>query len=126
MISFIQESLIIKKNVSGSKECYFLIKDLTHARIPPQNLPYEIEDEKILKKYKNELIRVFSKYDFNEEIKNKSLTGFLIDKDVYKLIKELRTKVISVNECLSILNNKEDLFTELIESPMILKYKLSP
>lgn len=123
LVSFIQERLILKKNVSGSKECYFLVQDLTHARIPPQDLPYEIEDEKILKKYKNELIHLFSRYDFSEEIKNKSLTGFLIDKDVYRLIKELRSNVFSVNECLGILNNREDLFSELIDSKILFEAK---
>lgn len=123
LVPFIQESLIQKKIISGSNECYLLIKDLTYARIPPQNLPNEIQDEKTLKKYKNELIHFFSRYDFNEEIKNKSLTGFLIDKDVYKLIKLLRTKNVSVNECLSILNNREDLFSDLLDSKILFEAK---
>ena len=125
LVPFIQESLIQKKMISGSNECYLLIKDLTYARIPPQNLPNEMmkNDEKILKKYKNELVRLFSRYDFNEEIKNKSLTGFLIDKDVYRLIKLLRTKNVSVNECLSILNNREDLFSDLLDSKILFEAK---
>jgi hypothetical protein len=123
LVPFIQENLIQKKIIAGSNECYLLIKDLTYARIPPQNLPHEIEDEKMLKKYKSELIHFFSRYDFNEEIKNKSLTGFLIDKDVYNLIMLLRNKVISVNECLNTLNNREDLFSELLDSKILFEGK---
>lgn len=123
LISFLTENLIIKKNVPGFKECYFLIRDLTYARIPPDNLPDIIEDVQILKRYQQELIHFFSIYNYTKEIQSKSLTGFLIDKDIYNLIKELRNKSLTVNECLNSLNNKEDLFTELQENKIIFEAK---
>ncbi|MCK4369438.1 MAG: hypothetical protein KAW03_00095, partial [Candidatus Lokiarchaeota archaeon] len=39
LISFFHENLLVKKNVPGSKECFFLIRDLSCTRIPPDNLP---------------------------------------------------------------------------------------
>ncbi len=123
LISFLQENLIVKKIVPGLKECYFLIKDLTYARIPPEYLPELIQDEQILKKFQQELIQFFSNYDYTQEIQNKSLTGILIDKEIYNLIKELRHRVITVNECLNFLNNNEDLFMELLEKKIIFEAK---
>ena len=123
LISFLTEDLIVKKIVPGFKECYFLINDLTYARIPPDKLPEIIKDDQILKRYQQELIQFFSNYEYTKEIQDKSLTGFLIDKDIYNLIKELRNKSFTVNECLNSLNNKEDLFTELLEKRIIFEMK---
>jgi len=123
LISFLTENLIVKKIVPGFKECYFLIQDLTYARIPPEKLPEIIKDDQILKRYKQELIQFFSNYEFAKEIQDKYLTGFLIDKDIYNLIKELRHRSFTVNECLNSLNNKEDLFAELLEKKIIFEAK---
>jgi len=124
LISFLTENLIVKKFIPGFKECYFLIKDLTYARIPPDKLPENIkDDDQILKRYQQELIQFFSNYEYAKEIQDKSLTGFLIDKDIYNLIKELRNRSFTVNECLNSLNNKEDLFTELLEKKIIFEAK---
>ncbi|MHA1670679.1 MAG: hypothetical protein ACTSV5_08870 [Promethearchaeota archaeon] len=123
LISFLHENLIVKKIVPGFKECYFLINDLTYARIPPKKLPEIIKDDQILKRYQQELIQFFSNYEFTKEIQSKFLTGFLIDKDIYNLIKELRHRSFTVNECLNYLNNKEDLFTELLEKKIIFEAK---
>lgn len=124
MITFLTENLIVKKNVPGFKECYFLIKDLTYARIPPDKLPEMIKDDaQILKRYQQELTQFFSNYEYAKEIQDKSLTGFLIDKDMYNLIKELRHRSFTVNECLNSLNNKEDLFTALLEKQIIFEMK---
>ena len=123
LISFLTENLIVKKIVPGFKECYFLINDLTYARIPPVKLPEMIKDDQILKRYQQDLIQFFSNYEYTKEIQSKSLTGFLIDKDIYNLIKELRHRSLTVNECLNSLNNKEDLFTELLEKKIIFEMK---
>ncbi len=123
LISFLTENLIVKKIVPGFKECYFLIQDLTYARIPPEKLPEIIKDDQILKRYKQELIQFFSNYEFAKEIQDKYLTGFLIDKDIYNLIKELRHRSFTVNECLNSLNNKEDLFAELLKKKIIFEAK---
>ena len=122
LISFIREKLIIKEYVPGSKECYFLIKDLTYARIPSDSLE-TIDDEKILKKFKKDAIKFFNKFNFAQEIESKDLMNFIGDKDTYELIKRLRKNNVTVNECLSILNNKEELFEELLEKKIIFEAK---
>jgi len=122
LISFIREKLIVKEYIPGSKECYFLIKDLTYARIPSDILE-TIDDEKILKKFKKDAIKFFNKYNFAQEIESKDLMNFMGDKDTYNLIKKLRENNVTVNECLSILNNKEELFEELLEKRIIFEAK---
>lgn len=124
LISFLRENLIIKKNVPGSKECYFLIKDITSARVPPKRIPNEDTiDEKVLKKYKKEFVKFYSHYNCRQELENKTILNFLIEKDVYLLMKNLRNTNLSVNECLSLLNNRQDLFDELIEKRIIFEAK---
>lgn len=124
LISFIRENFIIKKNVPGSKECYFLIKDLACTRIPPKELPEEQIEKSFLKKYKEELKKFFSNYNNLSDIENRTIIQtVLLDKDVFSLIKTLRERSVSVNDCLNILNNKEELFNELLEKKFIYEAK---
>ena len=123
MISFLRENLITNQIVPGSKECYFLIKDLSFIRVPPKNLPKDTTDEKIVKRYIKEFTKFYFSYDSGKEIENKRLFNFLLDKEVYELIKSLRKTDLSVNDCLMILNNKEELFSELLEAKIIFESK---
>ncbi len=47
----------------------------------------------------------------------------LFNKDVFSLLKTLRKNQISVNECLNILNNNEELFNELLDKNFIYEAK---
>ncbi len=123
LISFIREKLILKKTISGSKECYFLIKDLSYTRVPPKKLPDEGTEEKLLKKFKKEFVKLFSNYNCSQEIENKEIINFLIDRDVFNLIKALRKKELTVNESINILSNNEELFEELLEKKLIFEAK---
>ncbi|GAI83614.1 unnamed protein product, partial [marine sediment metagenome] len=124
LISFIRENLIIKENVPGSKECYFLIRDLSCMRIPPKSLPMAKEEDQISRKYKKELENFYYNYDVISEIENRTIIqSILLDKDVFSLIRTLREENLSVNECLSILNNREELFNELIDKKFIFETK---
>ena len=116
LISFLRENLIIKDSVPGSKDCYFLIKDLSCTRIPPKNLP---DSEEIVEDYSQSLVNCYSNYDCISEIENKSLINILMDKEVYSLIQELRKESLTVSKSLDILNNNEDLFHELLEKQFI-------
>lgn len=123
MISFLRESLITNQIVPGSKECYLLIKDLSFIRVPPKNVPKDTIEEKIVKRYKKEIIKFYANYDSGKEIESKRLFNLLLDKEVYELIKSLRKTDLSVNDCLIILNNKEELFTELLDANIIFESK---
>jgi len=124
LISFLHENLVIKKNVPGSKECYFLVKDLACARIPPTNLPVEEIEENILKKYKQSLKKYYFDYYNLSDFENKTIIQtVLFNKDIFYLLKTLREKILTVNDCLSILNNKEGLFTELLDKKFIYETK---
>ncbi len=124
LISFIREKMIIKKNIPGSKECYFLIKDISCTRIPPKNLPDKSElGIEILKDFKEKLINFYSNYDIISEIENKVIINFLMKKDVYSLIEQLRENSISVSKCLDILNNNEELFHELLDKKFLYESK---
>jgi len=124
LISFIRESLIIKKNVPGSKECYFLVKDLSCIRTPPEILPIDKKDDVLLKKYKRELENFYYNYDIVFETENKTIIhSVLLDKDVFTLNKILRESIITVNDCLNILNNREELFNELLDKKLIFEAK---
>ncbi len=124
LISFLRENLILKRSIPGSKECYFLIKDFTCARVPPKRIPDEENiEERVLKKYKKEFIKFYSKYNCSQELENKAIINFLVDKDVYLLIKNLRNTNLSVNDCLSLLNNRQDLFDELMDKKIIFEAK---
>jgi len=124
LISFIRENLIVKKNVPGSKECYFLTNDLSYTRIPPQILPVDKNDAILLRKYKNSLENFYFNYDIISDIENRTIIQtVLLDKDVFSLIKTLREGRVSVNDCLSILNNKQELLNELLEKKFIFEAK---
>jgi len=124
LIAFIRENLIIKKALPGIRECYFLIKDLSCLRVPPNNASLDEEnDEVVLKDYKQKLIDFYSTYDCISEIENKSILTLFMDKEVYELVKNLRRNVISVSTSLDILNNKEDLFNELLDKKIIYEAK---
>ena len=120
LISFIREDLIIKRNVPGSQECYFLIKDLSCIRIPPKDFPEAYrENYEILNDYKENIMKFFANYDCISEIENKTIINFLMNKEVYSLLEKLRKESLTVSNCLDILNNKEDLFNELLNKKLL-------
>jgi len=123
LITFLRENLILKKSLPGSKECYFLIKDLSYMRIPPQKLPDEETDEKVAKKFKKEFVKFYSSYNCSQEIDSMVIFNFLVDNDVYSLIKTLRKNELTVHDCLNYLNNREELFEELLEKKIIFEAK---
>jgi len=123
LISFLRENLILKKSLPGIKECYFLIKDLSYMRIPSSILPDDTIDEKISKKFKKEIINFYTNYNCSQEIESKLIVSLLIDSDVYNLIKALRKSELTVNDSLNLLNNREDLFEELLEKRIIFEAK---
>ncbi len=123
LITFLRENLILKKSLPGSKECYFLIKDLSYMRIPPQKLPDEETDEKVAKKFKKEFVKFYSSYNCSQEIDSMVIFNFLVDNDVYSLIKTLRKNELTVHDCLNYLNNREELFEELLEKNIIFEAK---
>lgn len=119
LITFIREKLILKKYLPGSKECYFLIKDLSYMRIPPSNLPDAKIDKEVADKFKSDFIKFYSNYNCNQEIDSNAIVKFLSDNDVYNLIRTLRKNELTVNDCLNCLNNREELFEELLEKKII-------
>lgn len=125
LISFLREKLIEKRNIPGIKECYFLVNDLSCSRMPPLELPVKSDEVEyyVIEDYKKKLFSLFANYDSNTEIENKILIRFLMDKDVYSLLKTLREKTLSVSDCINILNNKEELFSELLERNLIYEAK---
>jgi len=127
LIAFIRENLILIENAPGVEECYFLINDISYMRIPPEKLPKNLnklkEDANTLKKYKSALLNVYLNQDYDFLIENKKVMKFLVDKEVFELIKTLRNNVISVKRSLNILNNRIDLFNELIEKNYIFEIK---
>ncbi|TET60168.1 MAG: hypothetical protein E3J52_04465 [Promethearchaeota archaeon] len=124
LISFFHENLLVKKNVPGSKECFFLIRDLSCIRIPPDNLPSGQMEENLLRKFKSALKKYYQEYYNASDFENKTIMQtVLFNKDVFSLLKTLRKKQITVNDCLNILNNKEELFNELIDKKFIYEAK---
>ncbi|MHA1783287.1 MAG: hypothetical protein ACTSUL_07645 [Promethearchaeota archaeon] len=114
LITFLKENLIKKEYVAGSGECYYLIKDLTFCRIPPKNVVSKIKDDDVLNAYKEELSKIFDSSNYCREIEDKNLTEFLIDSDVFHLIKTLRKQSVSVSECINLLNNRDELLERKI------------
>ena len=111
LISFIKEGLIVKKNIPGSKECYFLVKDLSCTRIPPKNFQYEEIEENLLKRYNEALKKLYIDGKIIADFESKTIIQtVLLDKDVFNLLKTIRESRLSVNDCLIILNNREELF----------------
>ncbi len=124
LISFIKENLIIKKKIAGLDECYFLVKDIVCLRIPPGSQPYTIDlDDDSIQTFSKKLHDYFLNYDPTSDAESKTLLYFLMEKDVYTLIKRLRDIVLSVNDCLNILSSREELFNELIEENIIYETK---
>ena len=94
LISFIRENFIIKNSIPGSKDCYFMIKDLSCIRIPPKIIP-ELENQitmEVLEDYKKHLISFFLNYDYISEIENKTILNYLMDRDIFTLLRTLREK----------------------------------
>ena len=119
LITFIREKLILKKALPGSKECYFLIKDLSYMRIPPSNFPDAKIDKEVADKFNSDFIKFYSNYNCSQEIDSNAIVKFLSDTDVYNLIRTLRKNELTVNDCLNCLNNREELFEELLEKKII-------
>ncbi|MFX1389765.1 MAG: hypothetical protein ACFE9Z_06880 [Promethearchaeota archaeon] len=120
LISFLHENLLVKQNVPGSKECYFLVKDLSCIRIPPKNLPSNEKEEDYLRKFQEALKNYYLEYKNVLDFENKTIFNtVLFNKDVFLLIKTLREKELTVNDCLNLLNNKEELFEELLNERFI-------
>jgi len=92
-------------------------------RIPSLKLPDDTIDEKISKKFKKEIIEFYANYNCSQEIESKLIVSLLIDSDVYNLIKVLRKNELSVNDSFNLLNNREDLFEELLEKKIIFEAK---
>ena len=123
LISFLREKLILKKSLPGSKECYFLINDLSYMRIPSYGFPDDKIYEKISKKFKKEIVNFYTNYNCSQEIESKLIVSLLINNDVQNLIKTLRKNELTVNDCLNLLNNRKDLFEELLEKKIIFEAK---
>ncbi len=120
LVSFLRENLIIKKNIPGSKECYFLVKDLSYSRIPPKVIPKDLIEKSILKKYKEALKKFYIEHNNMSDIENKTIMQIVfLNKDAFSLLRTLRNGNLSVNDCLNLLNNKEELFNELIDKKFI-------
>lgn len=124
LISFLHENLVLKNNVPGSKECYFLIRDISCIKIPPKRLPIEQIEESSSKKYRESLKKYYLDEYIITDFEDKTiLQTVLFDKDVFLLLKTLRKKQLTVNDSLNILNNKEELFNELLDEKFIYEEK---
>lgn len=129
LMSFIRENLILKEIIPGSNDCYFLINDLSYMRLPPKNIYKSLSDvdieerDEVYNIYLNSLVEFYSKYNCTQDINNNTILNFVFDKNVYLLFKTLRSKSLTVNECLNILNNNEVLFNELLDNKFIFESK---
>ncbi|MFO8017681.1 MAG: hypothetical protein R6U96_03540 [Promethearchaeia archaeon] len=117
--TFIREGLVKKKNIPGCDNCYFLIKDLSCIRIPPHELTISDKDGGLYDTYINEFQEFYATFDCTSEIENKRILHFLMDKPIFSLIKKLRNEVLTVNECLNILNNRQDVLDDLLKGNYI-------
>lgn len=130
LMAFIREDLIVKRKISGNEDYYFLIRDiLFNIRLPPKNrlnFFQEFDDEekeKISLAYDHSLIEFFNTYDCTREEDTNMILMFLLNKNVYLLLKELRIKPIPISNALNILNNNEELLNELLEQEFIFEMK---
>ncbi|MFX1276391.1 MAG: hypothetical protein ACFFBP_04470 [Promethearchaeota archaeon] len=122
LTTFIRDNLIIKKSVPGSRECYFLIKDISFLQIPPKKKPAfsDNQEEEYLNSYRDQITKFYSNFEGVSEMENKKVINLMVNNhDIFMLLKSLRKKVLTVAECLTILNNDEDLFYEVLESEFI-------
>jgi hypothetical protein len=129
LISYIRENLILKKSIHGSQECYFLVNDLTCIRIPPKNSAGFFDDisidnkKEIFESYKNVIIKFFKHYDSTQPDNLDINLMFLLNQNIFKLLKLLRKSSMLISEGLNILNNNEALLNELIEKQFIFEAK---
>lgn len=121
--TFIREGLVKKRNVPGCNDCYFLIKDLSCIRIPPHKFLISEKDGDIFTTFNKEFQDFYSTFDCTSEIENKRILNYLMDNAVYQLIKKLRKEVLSVNDCLNILNNREDILDDLLKDKLVFEAK---
>jgi hypothetical protein len=94
--------------------------------VPPINFPEVNPDElAMMNDYKQNIANFYETYSYDSisESETKKIINYLINKDVYSLIKKLRERSLSVSLCLDILNNKEDLFNELLEEKILYEVK---
>ena len=71
----------------------------------------------------NEIIKFYRSYNCSQEIENKLILSLLIETNISNLMKTLRKSELTVNDSLNILNNREDLFDELLEKKIIFEAK---
>lgn len=133
--SFLKEGLILKKNLPGIKECIFLVKDLVCIRIPPNfstlNLGHKkiagkklkVSSKKFYKDYINKLKEFFTNFDNISEIKDNTLYALFFNENIYNLIKKLRETTIPVEKALIVLEDKQELFNDLLDKTIILERK---
>lgn len=130
LMAFIREDLIIKKKIAGNEDYYFLIKDiLFNIRLPPKNRLEFFkefsgkEKENISLAYDHSLIEFFNNYDYAQEEDTNMILMFLLNKNVYFLLKELRIRPILISQALNRLNNNEDLLNELLDQQFLFENK---
>ena len=72
------------------------------------------------KEYEKNLKDFYTNFEGVSEIENKEIINLLVNNnEVFLLLKSLREKVLTVNECLNILNNNEDLFYEVLDNKFL-------
>lgn len=133
--SFLKEGLILKKDLPGIKECIFLVKDLVCIRIPPNfstlNLGHKkkegkelkVSSKKLYKDYVNKLKEFFTNFDVISEIKDNTLYALFFNENIYNLIKKLRETTIPVEKALIVLEDKQELFNDLLDKTIIFERK---
>ncbi len=133
--SFLKEGLILKKDLPGIKECIFLVKDLVCIRIPPNLTTLNLGRKKIAgkklkasfkrfyKDYVKKLEVFFTNFDIISENKDNTLYALFFNENIYNLIKSLRETNIPVEEALMILEDKQELFDDLLDKTIILERK---
>ncbi|MGQ4876172.1 MAG: hypothetical protein ACP6IY_19060 [Promethearchaeia archaeon] len=127
LVPFLRENLIKKKKLPGIGDCYFMINDITFMRLPPikfpKNMEIELKKNNFFIKYSERLTEIFLKDGFLNNVENKSIITYFIEKGVFNLIKTLRERTISVDKCINMLDNRTELFEELLEKMYIFEDK---